>query len=114
MAKFGYVDTIDRKPGIFIYSFPLRTKQEILTGEKGSVFKLPSKAFNKLAFYANLDTTKAGKNNTSLYLYDISSKNLKEIVTTKTAGVPQDWIINDSDFVSFSQNCYLFCFGFFS
>ena len=111
LAKFGFVDTVDTFPGIYMYSFPLRTNHEILQGPKGSTFKLPSQAYNKLAFYANLDTTKAGQNNSSIYLYDIPSNKLQEIVTTKTQGVPQEWVINTSDILAFSQNGERLFFG---
>ena len=62
------------KAGLYLYNTANGEKKEVLTGEKGSKFKTPSfSKTNTLAFYANTDTTKAGKKNISIYLYDINA-----------------------------------------
>ncbi len=111
LAKFGYVDTIDVKPGLFLYQFPLRTTTEILKGEKGSKFHLPSNSGSELAFYANIDTTKAGKNNNELYLFDIKNKALKKLADKNTQGIPQEWMLNTNDHITFSRNGDRIYFG---
>lgn len=111
LAKFGYIDTTDANPGLYIYEFPLRTKREIIQGPKGSKFYLPSYYNNTLSFYANTDTTKDGKNNNSLYLYNIKEKTLNQIANNKTNGVPNNWILNNTEHITFSQNGERIIFG---
>ena len=64
-------DTVDTPAGLYLYDLDSKKELMVMTGPKGSTFTLPKfSAQGVMAFYANTDTTKAGKNDLKIYICD--------------------------------------------
>lgn len=91
--------------GLYLYNTQTKESVEVLQGPKESKFKLP--IFSKgdlMAFYANTDTTKDGKKDINVYLYNIATKKLEIAASNESAGVPDKWIISENGALNFSEN----------
>ena len=92
-------------PGLYLYNTANRIATKVLQGPKESKFRLP--VFSKgdlMAFYANTDTTKDGKKNINVYLYNITTKKLDIAASNESAGVPKEWIISENGNLHFSED----------
>ena len=100
------------KAGLYLYNTANGEKKEVLTGEKSSKFKTPSfSKTNTLAFYANTDTTKAGKKNISIYLYDIHAGKVQLAAHNGMKGLQEGWIVSEDGTLSFSKDGKRLFFG---
>jgi len=100
------------KAGLFLYNPTNGESKEVLQGAKGSKFKTPSfSKVNTMAFYANTDTTKAGKKNTNIYLYDIQAGNLQMAASNGMKGLQEGWIVSENGQLSFSEDGKRLFFG---
>jgi len=97
--------------GFYTYNPSLRSTTAILTGERESIFG--SFYFNekcdKLAFYANLDTTKEARKFTDIYLYD--GTQARKLVSRDAEGIPQGWKLASNRSISFYQGDSFITFG---
>ena len=100
------------KAGLFLYHPATGESKAVLEGAKGSKFKTPSfSKVNTLAFYANTDTTKAGKKNIDIYLYDIKAGEVKKAAHNQMAGLQEGWIVSENGQLSFSKDGKRLFFG---
>lgn len=100
------------RPGLYLYDPATRQSTEILSGDKGSRFKIPVYAKTGLmAFYANTDTTKEGKKNIDIYLYDPAGKQLRKAASNNMAGLQEGWIVSPDGRLSFSEDGHRLFFG---
>ncbi len=62
-------DTVDTPAGLYLYDLEAKKEFIVMEGPKGSTFTLPKfSAQGEMAFIANTDTTKAGKNDLKIYI----------------------------------------------
>ena len=100
------------KPGLYLYNPTNGDKKVVLEGEKGSKFKTPSfSKTNTMAFYANTDTTKAGKKNISIYFYDINAGKVQLAAHNAMKGLQEGWIVSENGQISFSEDGKRLFFG---
>ena len=100
------------KAALMLYTTATGESKEVLSGPKGSKFKLPE--FSKvgtMAFYANTDTTKAAKKDVEIYLYNISQGDLKVAANNKMKGLKESWIVSENGALSFSEDGGRLFFG---
>lgn len=101
-----------RQGGLYTYNPVTKEKKEILSGPKGSQFTLPAFSPNNLmAFYANTDTSKTGKKNISIYLYNPKTEELSIAADSNTLGLKEGWIVNKRGRITFSENGQRLFFG---
>ena len=100
------------KAGLFLYNPATGEKKAVLEGAKGSKFKTPSfSKVNTMAFYANTDTTKTGKKNIDIYLYDIKAGEVKKAAHNQMAGLQEGWIVSENGQLTFSKDGKRLFFG---
>ena len=100
------------KMALFLYTTASGESKEVISGPKKSKIKLPEfSEVGTMAFYANTDTTKATKKDVSIYLYNISSGDLKLAVHNKMNGLREGWIVSENSSLSFSENGERLFFG---
>ena len=99
-------------PALMLYTTATGESKEVMSGPKGSIFKLPvfSKV-NTMAFYANTDTTKAAKKDIEVYFYNILSGDLKSAASNKMKGLKEGWIVSENGTLSFSEDGGRLFFG---
>ena len=99
-------------PALMLYTVVTRQSKEVLSGPKGSKIKLPVFSETKtMAFYANTDTSKAAKKDVNVYLYNISSGELKVAANNKMEGLKEGWIVSENGSLSFSKDGERLFFG---
>lgn len=99
-------------PALMLYTVATRQSKEVLSGPKGSKIKLPVFSETKtMAFYANTDTSKAAKKDVNVYLYNISSGELKVAANNKMEGLKEGWIVSENGSLSFSKDGGRLFFG---
>ncbi len=99
-------------PALMLYTVATRQSKEVLSGPKGSKIKLPVFSETKtMAFYANTDTSKAAKKDVNVYLYNISSGELKVAANNKMEGLKEGWIVSENGALSFSKDGGRLFFG---
>lgn len=99
-------DSLAQK-GLFRYNLESKQLSPILLGDKKAKFSLPSEneGLTSIAFYAQLDTAKSEEKFTNIYLYNMSvGKEPEVIVSNKTEGVPEGWMVSDKASLTFSKD----------
>jgi len=96
--------------GVYLYEPATKSTTAMLTGEKGSNFGSVyfNEAGDKIAFYANLDTTKDAKKYTNIYVYD---NGLNKVVPQDVKGLKDGWKVSDNASISFRGNDSYLTFG---
>ena len=100
------------KAALYLYTPATKESKEVISGPKGSKIKLPE--FSKvgtMAFYANTDTSKAAKKDVEIYLYNISSGDLKVAADNRMKGLQEGWIVSENGSISFSEDGGRLFFG---
>ena len=99
-------------PALMLYTTATGESKEVMSGPKGSKFKLPvfSKV-NTMAFYANTDTTKAAQKDIEVYFYNILSGDLKCAANNKMKGLQEGWIVSENGSLGFSEDGGRLFFG---
>lgn len=99
-------------PALMLYTTATGESKEVLSGPKGSKFKLPvfSKV-NTMAFYANTDTTKDAKKDIEVYFYNILSGDLKSAASNRMKGLKEGWIVSENGALGFSEDGGRLFFG---
>ncbi|MBR5856876.1 MAG: S9 family peptidase [Bacteroidales bacterium] len=100
------------RQALMLYNVATKECKEVISGPKGSKIKLPEfSKVNTLAFFANTDTSKAAKNEISIWHYDLLSGELKNVADNKIAGLQEGWIVSENSSLSFSENGKRLFFG---
>lgn len=91
--------------GLYVYYPKTKKTVAILNIHKKQVVKLPqiNDSCGKAAFFAYLDTTKAGKKNVSIFTMDKDSDIPVEVINNKTVGITDKWRVTDN-FAIFSKD----------
>lgn len=97
-------DTINSR-ALILMEVESGVKDTILSGDKKIKLELPifDPLYPRVAFYAQVDTTKEGAKYSDIYLYDISSNKCEKLITKETQGIQKGWIIGDKHTLRFAE-----------
>lgn len=101
------------KRGLFVYEPASKQEKTVLETIAKQTVKLPQEtdSCSTVAFYAKLDTTKANKDDVSIFIYNKSMDAAKEVVNKKSAGVPENWIVSENRALGLSKDGKRLFFG---
>lgn len=101
------------KSGLYSYNPEKKFSNTLLTiGKKQSV-RLPmfTDSTDVIAFYAKLDTSKAGAKDISIFVYKPGDEKAKLVLDNKIKGLPQGWKISENRSLAVDKNGQKLFFG---
>ncbi len=113
VSKYNKKDSLS-KVSLYEYNLTTKTSDLVLEGDKEAKIILPSfnKKGDKIAFYAQLDTTKENKEFVNIYFRD-KGKGVKAdlLIANNIKGMKDGWKIGEKGRLSFSDNDTYLSFG---
>ena len=101
------------RPGLYSYLPANKSLNPIIEINPKQSVKLPvvSEDNNALAFYAKLDTTKAGAKSISILIYRDGFEKAKVTVDNNTKGLPEKWVVSENRSLQFNKSANRLFFG---